>query len=719
MSHKYRMVKSEKDLDLLINYCKETGYCCFDFETTGLKYFSDHEYPLILGVSFQPGSAWIIPLGHNESPFKKNWKYIFKKFGKEVLENWDIVKIAWNFKFEYKWCIKNDITTKGRLFDGMLAKYCLDEERPHGLKDVVAQFYPEYAGYDLKMKGRQWKDIPMEELAPYCALDADLTLRLMMYFEKKLIQGNFYNLFRNLLMMGTRFLAESEYRGSLIDRDYLENLIKEYKSKIAEKESLLRNNPNVLRFEKLWRKSMIKQAINKLYDEIADIEEKDGPGDRKITFRENKIKKIQAGEFGKKEQELYDQGLNFASPKQLIQFLFKPPYGSKFGLKLDPIKFTKQKKKSKNTEHKKTPSTDEETLTKLQKFDKSGFMSTMMDLRGLTKLYSTYMVGTHKLLDENDRVHTSFKIHGTVTGRLSSEEPNLQNIPRDTTASEIKRMFIPPKSYVLLEVDYSQAELRVVAEIAQDKNMIDIFKRNHNIHVATACKMFKADYDVVKGILKDDKHPDWLKWEKQKKIAKSLNFSILYMQGDEATAETLGCSVEEAAKFKKEWFNQFPQVAKWMKKQIRLAHDQKFVMNMFGRKRRLYDIDSDVKYFVAEAERQSVNTPIQGTASDFTFFSQVVLREMILKGELPEDMIHVYTVHDSIGYYVLPEQIHKIVPVVIKICDNPQTKDYFGFELKDVYMKVSAEGGEHWAALKEYDAWTDYAKELVEFYGNR
>src|SRR5690606_9047605 len=123
---------------------------------------------------------------------------------------------------------------------------------------------------------------------------------------------------------------------------------------------------------------------------------------------------------------------------------------------------------------------------------------------------------------------------------------NLQNIPRDTTASDIKTMFLPPPGFLLVEFDYSQAELRVIAELSKDRNMIDIFKRNWNIHVATACKMFKGDYDTVKSILKDDKHPDWLKWEKQKKIGKSMNFSTVYQQGDEATAEQMGVSLKKA-----------------------------------------------------------------------------------------------------------------------------------------------------------------------------
>lgn len=283
-------------------------------------------------------------------------------------------------------------------------------------------------------------------------------------------------------------------------------------------------------------------------------------------------------------------------------------------------------------------------------------------------------------------------------------------INHNTTASDIKRMFIPPPGYVLLEVDYSQAELRIIAELSGDVNMIEIFRKNYNIHVATACKMFKAEYDVVKGILKDDKHPDWLKWEKQKKIAKSMNFSIVYQQGDDATAEQMGISKAEAKEFKAAWFKQFPEAGKWITKQKKSAHRNGYVKNMFGGKRRLPDIYHEKFYFQAEAERQAVNAPVQGASGYFTLFSMVVIREKILKGELPRDLIAVYSVHDSIGYYIKPELVHKVVPEIIKICDNPETLKYFGFEMKSVKMKVSPEVGTHWAALKEYSAWDDYTK---------
>lgn len=715
--NKTKWIKSKRQLNQLIEHCKTTGYCSLDFETTGFNFKSLSDYILLMGVSFQPGSSWIMGCGHKESPFKKNWEKLFRKFGKEVLENPNIVKVCWNLKFEYKWCMRYDIFMQGRLFDSMLAKYCLDEERPHDLKSFVKNVFTEFSGYEDKLKddngeGVDWKNVPYKKLGKYCGIDTDTTLRGMILMEPKLIKQGFYSVFRNMLMMITRVLAEAEYFGILVDRVYLEQLMKEYTIKIAYQNNKLKNDPSVLKYESKYKKYHLQQLIEKVNLEIAAIRKEGKPNaDRLIANRETKIKSFLEGKFSKKDS--WDH-VNFGSPKQIGDFLF----ASKFGLKLKPHKFTKNKKTGQRTT---TPSTDEESLLALKKKDKTGFMTVLLDLRALEKLDSTYIRGMHPHMDQWNRVHAGFKINGTVTGRLSCVNPNLQNIPRGSTAADIKQMFIPPKGYLLVEVDYSQAELRIIAELSGDKAMIEIFRQNQNIHVATACKMNKADYNTVKAILKiaeeiDPKllelpeNKDNLFWIKQKKKAKSLNFSIVYQQGAKATAEDLDCSEDEAKVFQQEWFQAFPECAKYIKQTKRLAHEQEYIKNIFGTKRRLHDINCGVTWKEAEAERQAVNAPVQGASGYFTLFSMVVIREKILRGELPRDIIPVYTVHDSIGYYIKPNIIHKVMPSLVKICDNPETLKYFGFELKRVKMKVSPEVGRNWAILKEYDPWEDYTK---------
>lgn len=706
-----KIISTHKQVDELIKHCKKTGYASVDFETTG-KNFRPEDCPTILGVSFQIGGCWIIPLNHFESPFRDkemggdgSWKTILQKFGREVVENPKIIKIAHNLKFEYKWFKRYGIRMMGRLFDTMLAKYLLDEERPHDLKSLVQILYPKYAHYEDALDAKiPWDKKPMKTLAPYCGIDTDLELRIMCYLERRLMKLGFYNLFRNLLMMASRVLGDSEFEGMLVDRFYLEGLIGKYNTLIKECSMKLKNNKKVLIFEKEWRKNEIQKLVSK---EEADIEKitKESPknADKLISNRIEKIARIRAGNIGQKDLQRIKNGLNFGSPKQLIEFFYTSEYGLKFKI-LDRT-------------DKGNPSTAEETLLKYKKKDKTGIIDNLIELRGLEKLQSTYITGIHEVLMPNDRVHGKFHIHGTVTGRLSSSEPNLQNIPRVTTNPDIKRMFIAPPGMVLLEVDYSQAELRVVAEEANDEAMIDIFRRNYNIHVATACKKNKCldRYDEIKKLLKDEEHPDWLFWEKEKKKAKTINFGILYEQGDEMLAEGMGVSVEEAKEFKAEWFKMFPAVKKWMDRQHSKAKKDKFVRSMWGRKRRLYNVDHPEKWARNEALRQAVNTPIQSAASDFALFSTVVLREMMQKGEIPY-MQQCYTVHDSIGYYVKPELLDTVVPIIIKVCANPQTKEYFGFELTKVWMKVSPEVGISWGDLEEWEKGKDYSYMLKPDY---
>lgn len=697
----YKICKTKKDVLELIKYCKQTKTASIDYETTSLNYHSKDEYPLCLGVSFQPGSSWIIPLGHKESPFRNKWKRIFRLFSREVLEDWDIVKYAWNLKFEYKWGMQYNSFMKGRIFDVMLMKYCLDEERPHGLKDHVTMFYPKYANYEKAIKITNLANEPLEKVAQYCGIDCDLTLRSGIYMEKRLIKLGFYNLFRNLLMMMTRVLAESEYRGIIIDRPFLMTLVKKYQGKIDECELKLRKTPSLLKYEIKHKKYVIDNLVKEVELEIDKIREQ---GEKNaatlIRNREIKIKNILEGKYNKKEEKKIGP-INFASPDQLAEFLFT----SKFGLRLKIIEKTETGK----------PSTSEAVLEQLQKKDNSGFMKVLMELRGLAKLNSTYILGMVDILDSNNRAHANFKLL-TVTGRLSCEDPNLQNIPRTTTNPDIKKMFIPPPGYLLLELDYGQAELRVVAELANDKAMIDIFKRGYNIHVATACKMNGGieQYEEVKKIIKiaeamssdeiqKPENANYLKWKKAKKKAKTINFGILYEQGDDKLAEGLECSKEEAAIFKSEWFKAYPQVKKWIEAQHKLVKKQGYVTTPFGRKRRLYNIYSEKYGVMLEAQRQSVNAPIQSIASDFTSLSQIVIREMIMRGELPNDLLEAYTVHDSIGFYIRPEHVNWVVPKLVQVCQNPNTLPFFGFEFKRVKMKASTEIGINWAELNDCD----------------
>lgn len=720
MKHERKLVRKWSEVLELVEHVKTTGYCSFDFETCGSFY--EGGWLTMFGISFQPGSAWVMPMKHPESPLTKYYHRILRLFQKEVFENPKVIKIAFNIQFELCWLRTYGIIPRGILMDAMLAKYLLNEERPNDLGYVSGYIFPEFSGFkddtEKLAKKHGWGNIPLQPLYERNSLDCDLTLRLMLYFEERLISLGFYPLFRNLLMMMARTLSEVSFFGIDIDTKYLSDLSTSYLDRLRELEERMTNNPRVLKYKQFKDKTTKKALVNNMLKLL----EEPGITDRVRAGRKTKLDNYLAGIYTtKKDQELFEP-FNFKSGKQLIDFLF---YNKK-GLRLEPLMFTVNKKTKKVSE---TPAVNEEHLQKLHEYETSGFISALLEYNKAEHIYSTYVKGIEARTSINAKVHTSFLIHGTVTGRLSSKNPNLQNIPRGTTAKDIKMMFIPPPGYVILEVDYSQAELRLVAELSKDEAMIDIFKRGYNIHVATACKINGQmdNYNHIhKVILKDPKHPDNLFWEKQKKRAKLINFGILYGQTEKKLSIELDCSEKEALEFINQWFNAYPQAKKWIDRQQRKAMKQGYVKNIFGRKRRLPNAQmskSEAKLsglygYWLEALRQSVNAPIQGGSSDLTQFASVIVREKILNGELPKSIRQIYTVHDSIGYIVKPHLLHEVIPPIVSICANPDTMKYFKFKLEHVNMKVSPEiGMTSWGSLEEYDSSRDYSKYYKELHG--
>ena len=723
----YKICKSLKDIYKLIKYIKHTRICSFDFETNGKPFQDKTAFPTCIGFSFQVGSAWVIPLGHFDSPFKKTYKKILRLLGREIFHNTDIIKIAQNIKFELKWLKRYGVNVHGIMNDTMVAHYLLDENSKHGLKEMVREMIAGFADYEeevdiLKKKHGGWEKIPLIPLAKYNALDCDLTLRLMMYFQTKLIKGGFYKLYRNIMMMGTKVLAESEFHGMPVDPDYLDATELKYRGKIEETENSVLNHPFIKKYEKRAKQAHVDKLISAVEKEINEIRKdktKKNP-QTLIANRQQKIRKYLSGEFTAKK-EIYN-GLNMASHVQMKDLFYESKKGFRF-----PKQYNR-KKNAKTGIYEENLTTDEAAILRLKdlKVEDHGFLDKLLELRGLEKLHSTYMVGIQNEIAYDGKVHSSDHML-TVTGRLGCKEPNMQNVPRVTTNPDVKPMFKPQIGFLLYEADYGQAELRVVAELSGDKNMIEIFQKGINIHVGTAClnnggmKMYEkakgylAKADELTGeelLLPENKI--YLHWAKEKKKAKTINFGILYEQGDEKLAEGLGVPVPEAAKYKKSWLSNYPGVNRWIDGQHKLVRKQGFVTTIWGRKRRLPDIWDSNRGKAGEASRQSVNAPIQSTSNDFTVFTTIIARKERLEGKLPNYLIQYYTVHDSIGYPVKPTDINKVVPAITKIGENPNTLKYFGFEFKKVRMKLRAQIGHTWGNLKDYNPWNNYKKILEE-----
>lgn len=455
---KYHILENEQQLDMLIDACKKTGYASVDFETTGNRIYNNDFYPTILGVCFEPGRAGVIPLGHFDSKFKKSWKTKLQKFGEEVIANENIVKVAWNAKFDMQVFHKYGIFHKGRLFDGMLAKYVLDEAKPNDLKSMVRRFLPKFGDYEEDYEGCNlpWDQKPLLGLSQYCAIDTDMCLRLFLFFEKKMMDKKFYHLFRNLIMPASNLLTKVETRGQRLDKEWHGKLMEEYPRRILEAETKVRVLKKVKRFEKSLIQRRLDKAISKIEEEIreskkviktSDDSRKIASAERSIKNREEKIARLMAGEFNTKSEKAIIEPINFGSASQMTQLLFTDPKGFRFPV----VKYTQKDKRDTDN-----PSSSEAVLLELQKTDKTGFIDTLLELRGLKQINNMFVKGFANLVQDDGRLHPKFNIHGTRTGRLSSTDPNSQQLPRVATDPTIRRCLVASPGRLYLMMDYSQ-----------------------------------------------------------------------------------------------------------------------------------------------------------------------------------------------------------------------------------------------------------------------
>lgn len=455
---KYHILENEQQLDMLIDACKKTGYASVDFETTGNRIYNNDFYPTILGVCFEPGRAGVIPLGHFDSKFKKSWKTKLQKFGEEVIANENIVKVAWNAKFDMQVFHKYGIFHKGRLFDGMLAKYVLDEAKPNDLKSMVRRFLPKFGDYEEDYEGCNlpWDQKPLLGLSQYCAIDTDMCLRLFLFFEKKMMDKKFYHLFRNLIMPASNLLTKVETRGQRLDKEWHGKLMEEYPRRILKAETKVRALKKVKRFEKSLIQQRLDKTISKIEEEIreskkviktSDDSRKIASAERSIKNREEKIARLMAGEFNTKSEKAIIEPINFGSASQMTQLLFLDPKGFRFPV----VKYTQKDKRDTDN-----PSSSEAVLLELQKTDKTGFIDTLLELRGLKQINNMFVKGFANLVQDDGRLHPKFHIHGTRTGRLSSSDPNAQQLPRVVTDPTIRRCLISSPGRLYLMMDYSQ-----------------------------------------------------------------------------------------------------------------------------------------------------------------------------------------------------------------------------------------------------------------------
>jgi len=714
METKYKIITNKQELKKLIQCCKQTGYASVDFETNAEPLYNKSFKPTILSVTFQPGFGCSIPLDHFET--KKytskgwNWKKMLRKFGEEVIENPNVVKVAWNYKFDDQIFQKYNIYYRGVCLDGMLAKYLLNEEKPNDLKSMVRRYLPEYGDYEKQDKFDKipWDKKEMEPLCHYGCQDTDYTLRLMLFFEKKLIDLGLYNTYRNLIMTASRVLTSVEKNGLYVDRAFNQELLDSYLPKIEAAKEAIYNLPKVKKFTKLYNQSKIEKYIAKLEGEIENLDPR--VDKRKIQSREQKIANIRAGVFTtKKELELI-RPVSLGSSVDLPQLMY-----SEEGFNFEVIK--------KNDSGK--PSTDEETLTNLRltvkKPDspKAVFLDSLLELRGLEKMYKTYIEGWHEKTQDDDRLHGRFLIHGTTSGRLSSAEPNAQQIPKTSVDPNIKKQLVAPKGTLYIASDFSQAELRIMAHLSGDETYLNAFNSGQDPHLAIAATKYHVPYEEALKIYEDENHPDHKIWKVRRKQAKQIAFGLIYGIGAKLLAVKLSdpksgiiVTPEEAQKEMDIFFGQHPKLKTFLKKQEKFLRKNGYLVSLFGRKRRLPQIYSSDRGEEAYALRLALNFPCQSAASDMCLFGSILIYYLMRQGKLPPTK-SVCLVHDANYQITKPENINTwSIYEMWQIYRNPLTKPYFGFQIDDVTMDMDFVIGRSMAEELPFIPGYDYRKML-------
>ncbi len=536
---------------------------------------------------------------------------------KRALENVEIKKICQNLKYDLLVMEKFGISVKNASFDTMLASYILNPgTRKHGLDDLAfSEFGYEMMSFDDLVGPAFWEKL--ED-------------------ERKKVK-------KDILDVDVKKLAFY----SCEDVDFTFRLFKKFSEKLKNENKL--------------REVLVKIEIP-LVSVLSKME------DYGIKIDVDLLKKL-SKQFGERllglEEEIYKMAgcrFNVRSTLQLKEVLFDK-------LKLETTEIKKIKTGF---------STAASELSKLRQVHP--IISLVEEHRELSKLKSTYLDALPELVGNDDRVHTSFNQTITATGRLSSSEPNLQNIPiKSDVGQQIRKAFIAERGCKLIAADYSQIELRIMAHVSGDTNMIKAFEAGEDIHTTTASKIFKKDLEQIS--------------DKERRVAKTINFGIMYGMSSHGLSLSLGIPREEAQTFINEYFAQFPTIAVYMKQTLDFARANGYVETLFGRRRYLPELKDGSAFRVRMAgERMAINMPIQGTAADIIKLAMIKINEK-LEIRNKKEVKMILQVHDELVFEVKENMVDAIMKEVKDIMENI-------YKL-EVPLVVDVGIGENWGMLKE------------------
>jgi DNA polymerase-1 len=387
------------------------------------------------------------------------------------------------------------------------------------------------------------------------------------------------------------------------------------------------------------------------------------------------LQKTYRGELTKCEAQIYAlAGREFliSSPKQLGDVLF-----DELGLK--PPKGAGTQKKTATGQR----STRESELEKIREVHP--IVNAILEYRQIQKLLSTYIESIPPMLDEGDRLHAEFLQTGTTTGRMASQNPNLQNIPiRSERGRAIRHSFIAPKGFKLLALDYSQIELRIAAMLSGDAVLCEIFASGRDVHQEVAARVFGVPSDKVD--------------REMRRRAKIINFGILYGMGVNALKAQLGTSMSEAQQFSEDYFNTFSRLAQYLEETRGYARKHGYTETLFGRRREFSGIKSPLPYVRAQAERMAINAPIQGTQADLIKIAMVRVDQMLMDEGLENDAHLLLQVHDELVYEVREERLVSLAARIKDIMESVMD----GYETHGVPIRTEPKKGINWGDMAEF-----------------
>lgn len=549
----WKLVDTEEKLEDLAESLRNRGEFAFDVETDSLDPLSAN----LVGISIamDSDSGYYIPIRHGESP-NITEKRVLETL-KPLLEDPDVGKLGQNLKFDGLVLKGSDVDLMGITFDTMIASYLLKPtKRQHNLKEIARTYLgrevEEFGDLFSPEEEKDFRELSIEEAAPYAVSDSTIIWSLKETLEKKLEERNQLDLFHELELPLIRVLRDMEYAGIKLDEE-----------RLAEGEKTLKD-----------RLDSLQEAIN----------------------------------------ELAGEEINPNSPKQVRKILFEK-------LDLPVIERTKT-----------GPSTNANVLEELS--EKHPLPEKLIEYRELSKILNTYLEALPETVnEETGRIHTSFNQTATATGRLSSSDPNLQNIPKGSQlGSELRKAFVAPSGKQLVGADYSQVELRILAHLSEDEELMETFRSGEDLHTKTASEIFEVEPGEVDREMRDR--------------AKRVNFGIVYGITEYGLSRDLGISNEEAEEYIDGFFELYPGAKRFIDHLIRAAEENHYAATIFNRRRYLPNINSNNWQQRNYDRRNAINTPIQGSAADLMKIAMINVKEALEEDYLPGRLL--LQIHDEL-----------------------------------------------------------------------